>query len=311
MTGTGTYTPTDLVAVIPEYWLPVVLEAFFAKTVAANFFLDFTDMASGGHADIFHVANIFTNVLTSATKTTASEVALNSPSTVDTTITATTWETVAFLIEDNELQQALTSHNILERLSEQAGARLADNLEDNLFALWSGVATTVGTTSAAVTDIQIRQCIRQVEDNADGAIAPKDNRAFFFYPITFWDQIMGLAKFYDASQSGWGYGGQAPIVSGNFGPFDRSRGLVGALYGDPVFTTTNVVSSLSAYRNLYAHRDAFGFLTRTPGGNRVRIQSRYVLENLGVLVVADIIYGSAELRDLFAVVLNGSTTATA
>ena len=291
--------------------MPVVLEAFFAKTVAANFFLDFTELAAGSHGDIFHVANIFTNLLTSGTKTNGSEVALNSPSTVDTTITATTWETVAFLIEDNELQQSLTSHRIMERLSEQAGARLADNLEDNLMALWSGVATTVGTTSAAITDIQIRQAIRQMEDNADGAIAPKDNRGWFIHPVNFWDQIMGLSKFYDASQSGWGYGGQAPIVAGNFGPFDRNRGLYGVLYGDPVFVTTNVVSNLSAYRNIYAHRDAFGFLTRTPGGSRVRLQSKYLVENLGVLVVADIIYGSAELRDLFAVVLNASTTATA
>jgi len=310
VTGTGAYTTTDLVAVVPEVWLPVVLEAFFDHTVAANFFLDLTDLAAPSGGDIFHVSNIFTNVLTSGAKSNASEVALNSPSTVDITITATTWSTVAYMIEDNEMQQLLNGTAILERLAEQAGARLADDLEDNLLALWSGVATTVGTTSAAITDLQIRQCVRQLEDNAAGVQTPRANRAFFIHPVNYWDQILGIAKLYDVSQAGWG-GGRGPVVGGNFGPFDRERGLYGVLYGDPVFVTANVVSNLTAYRNIYAHRDAFGFITRTPGGNRVRLQSQYIVENLGTLWVADMIYGSTELRDLMAVVLNGSTTASA
>ena len=53
MTGTNTFTAADLVAVIPEKWTGVVLEAYFAKTVAANFFLDLSDMARNG-GDIFH-----------------------------------------------------------------------------------------------------------------------------------------------------------------------------------------------------------------------------------------------------------------
>lgn len=63
-------------------------------------------------------------------------------------------------------------------------------------------------------------------------------------------------------------------------------------------------------RNLYCHRDAFGFIVQTPGANRVRLQSKYVLENLGILVVADTMYGAAELRDGNGYVLNGSTTAS-
>ena len=305
---TNTYSAADLIAVIPEVWLPVVLEAYFAKTVAANFFMDLTDEAAASAGDIFHVANIFTNILTSAAKTNGSEVTLVSPLTVDVTITATTWRHIAYLIEDNELQQTPDAYQIFRRLSMQGGAVLADDLEDNLLGLWSGLSQTGGTTSAAVTDLQIRTAVRTL----DGVDAPRDNRAWFIHPRVFWDQIMAVSKFYDASISGWGFASAAdsPIKSGNFGPFSRERGWYGMLYGDPLFISTNVVSNLTAYRNIYAHRDTFGFITRTPGGNRVRMQSKYVLENLGILNVLDLIYGSAELRDASGYVLNGSTTAT-
>lgn len=308
MTGTNTYTAADLVAVIPEVWLPVVLEAYFAKTVAANFFLDLTDDASSTSGDIFHVANIFTNVLTSAAKTNGSEVTLVSPTTTDVTITATTWRHVAYLIEDNELQQTPDGYQIFRRLSEQGGAVLADDLEDNILALWSGLSQSAGSTGSAVTDLQLRQAIRTLDSND----VPKDNRGWFFHPRVFWDQIMGVSKFYDASISGWGFASaqNSPIKSGNFGPYSREKGLYGMLYGDPVFVTTNVVTNLTAYRNLYCHRDAFGFIVKTPGGNRVRMQSKYVLENLGILNVMDTIYGSAELRDASGFLLNGSTTAS-
>lgn len=305
MTGTNTYSAADLAPVIPEIWLPVVLEAYFAKTVAANFFLDLSDMAKGG-GDIFHVAEIFTNVLTSAAKSAAAEVTLVSPAMTDISLTVNTWRHIAYLIEDMEMQHNPDGYNILKRLSEQAGRVLADDLDDNLLALWSGLSTSVGTTSAAVTDLQIRQCVRTL----DAGNVPKENRGWFFHPRSFWDQVMAIQKFYDLSIRGPYDDGQGATLAGNFGAFSFERGLYGYLYGDPVFVTTNVVTNLTAYRQIYAHRDAFGFAVITPGGNRVRLQSKYVLENLGTLVVADTIYGSVELRDANAVVLNGSTTAT-
>lgn len=148
---------------------------------------------------------------------------------------------MAYLIEDLELKQNPDGYQIMRRLSEQAASVLADDLEDTLFGLWSGLSTTGGTTSAAVTDLQIRQAIRTL----DALDVPREDRAFFFHPRVFWDQIMGTQKFYDASQAGWTRQ-DAPIPNGNFGPFSRERGLKGALYGDAVFTSTNVVTNASA-----------------------------------------------------------------
>lgn len=306
MTGTNTYSAADLAAVIPEIWLPVILEAYFAKTVAANFFLDLSEEARGG-GDIFHIAEIFTNTFSSTAKSNGSEVTLASPATTDIQLTVNTWNEVSYLIEDLQLQHSPDGYNLLRRLSEQAGMVLADDLDDTILALWSGLSNSVGTTSAAVTDLQLRQCVRTLDANN----VPKENRGWFFHPRVFWDQIMGTQKFYDLSQAGpANLTAGGPTRSGNFGAFSFERGMYGFLYGDPVFVTTNVVTNATAYRQIYAHRDAFGFAVITPGGRRVRMQSQYILENLGILTVTDTVYGAVELRDGSAVLLNGSTSAT-
>jgi hypothetical protein len=59
-----------------------------------------------------------------------------------------------------------------------------------------------------------------------------------------------------------------------------------------------------------AHKNAFGFGIQTPGGSKVRVQSEYLLENLGLLIVTDIIFGTIVVRDPFGVVITVSDTAT-
>lgn len=84
----------------------------------------------------------------------------------------------------------------------------------------------------------------------------------------------------------------------------------------PVFVSSRVATGLQTYRNLLAHKTAFGFavqyqqtpLSSTMEENRVRAQTNYELRNLGWLTVVDMIYGVVELRDAAAVVLNGSST---
>ena len=306
MTGTNTYSAADLAAVIPEIWGGPFLEAFFAKPVAANFFRDLSEMIPEG--DTLNLPDIFTNVLASGSKSNGSEVTLNSPAATAVQLSVSTWRYVAYLIEDKELRQMAKVFATLDELAKQAGKVLGDDLDDTLLALWSGLSQSVGTTSAAITDLQIRGCVRRL----DAANVPKDDRAWFFHPTPYWDQIAAISKYYDASIRG-----KMPGLTfdGNLGAFDESRGLMGVLYGAPIFITTNVVNNLTAYRNIYAHRDAFGFAVQTPGmnadgSNPVRMQSDYILENLGVLTVADILYGATELRDDSGVVLNGSTTAT-
>lgn len=299
---TDPFVAADLAAMIPEVWTPVVLEELFAKTVAANFFTDLSPYAQEG-GDIFHVPDVFTNTFTAQTQSTqGAEITTAGPAQVDVTVTVNTHQYIAHIIGDKDLRQLSKSYDFNEVYARKTGSILADALEDALFALWSGLSTNViGDTATILNDSEIRQGINAL------ATANFDLRecAFFFHPYVFWVQLASIAKYYDNSQ--YGVNTQSFVREGNFGPMDASRGLRGQLYGIPVFHSSNVVSGLQTYRNLLAHKNAFGFAVQTPGGSKVRVQSGNLFQNLGFLTVTDILYGVAELRDAAAVVLNASS----
>lgn len=301
MTGTNTYTAADLQYVIGETWGPMVNEAYFAKSVFANWFTDLSELLNSQGGDILHIADIYTNPLTSAAKGAAGEVTLVSPATAEVQLAVNTHRHVAFVIEDLEMGNLTKSYTIAQKLFAQAGKVVADDLEDALAALWSGLSQAIGDTGTVVEDKEVRQAIEALEDND----TPMEDVAAFFHPTVFWHQIMNISKYYDAQTAGW-TGSSTPIVSGNFGAADASRGLRGVLYGRPIFTSTNIVGALQTYRNMIAHKDAFAFATK--GDSKVRLQSEYKLENLGQLFVADSRYGVIENYDTHAVVLNANTT---
>ncbi|MEK7111782.1 MAG: hypothetical protein AAB875_00485 [Patescibacteria group bacterium] len=301
MTGTTSYSAADLQYVIGEVWGPMVNDAYFAKHVFANHFTDLSELIASQGGDRLHIADIYTNVLTSAAKSAAAEVTLVSPATAEVILAVDTHRHVAFVIEDLEMGSLTKSFSITSKLFAQAGKVVADDLEDALAALWSGLSQSIGDTGTVVEDKEVRQAIEALEDND----TPMEEVAWIFHPTVFWHQVMNVARYYDASQAGW-VGKATPVISGNFGEFDRSRGLKGVLYGFPVLTSTNVVGALQTYRNLLAHKDTFIFATL--GASRVRLQSEYKLENLGQLFVADSRYGVLENYDTHGVVVNSNTT---
>jgi hypothetical protein len=307
------FDATELAAVIPEVWTPLVLEELFAKSVAANWFYDLTEYMPDG--DIAHVPDVFTNAFSKQTQSTqGAEITTDAPAMNDITLTINTHDYVAFIIGDKDAAQLLRSFKFNQVYTRKAAGVLRIALEDALLGLWSGLSTNVvGDTATVLSDAEIRQGIYALEnanfDTLDG------DTAFFFHPYTFYVQLGAVAKYYD--QSVRGPASAAGFVqTGNMGQgANYQTGLRGVLYGIPVYVTSRIVSGLQTYRNLLAHRSAFGFatqyqaspLSKTMEMNRVRAQTNYELRNLGWLTVVDMIYGVAELRDAAAVVLNGSS----
>jgi len=303
---TDPFDSTELAAMIPEVWTPIVLEELFAKTVFANFLMDLSPYASEG--DIFHVPGVFTNSFSVQTQSTqGGEITTDAPAQTDITLTVDAHKYIAYLIGDKDAKQLSKTYDFNTVYAKKAGASLADALEDSLAALWSGLATnSVGDTATVLTDIEIRQAIEKLASgNFDLSEA-----AWFMHPYVFWTQVAAVQKYYDASQIGLTGDGRGLTKSGNFGPMNVARGLMGQLYGIPLFTTTNVVGALQTYRNMLLHKSAFGFALQTSNGQKIRIQSDYLLQNIGNLTVVDILYGVVELRDAAGVVVNANTTAT-
>lgn len=195
------------------------------------------------------------------------------------------------------MKQLSTKYALNEKYAREAKNVLTVALEDSLLGLWSSLSTnTVGDTATVLSDAEIVQAIAAL----DSLDYDMDATAFFFHPFVYWRQVSTIAKYYTWNTS------QLPIIrDGNFGSMDKSRGLRGQVYGQPIYVTSRVVKGLSTYRNLFAHPSAFGFAIQSG----ISVDAQYLLQNLGMLTVVDMIYGVAVLREPAAVLINANDTA--
>ncbi len=301
---TDPFTNADEIALISETWTTIVNEKLFDKTVFANFCQNLSSFATEG-SDIFHVPDIFTNALTVSTQSTqGAEITTASPLSVDTTLTIDTHKYVAYLMGDLTLQQVAKKYDVLSLYADEAASLLAEALEASIAGLWSSITTnTIGDTATVLSDAEVRRSIEKLAS----AKFNLDECAFFVHPYVFWIQLHAVAKYYTASIAG-PMNEVGAVRTGNFGSATASRNLRGHLYGIPLYTSTNVVSGLQTYRNLLLHKSAFGFAVQTRGGNKVRVQMDNLIQNLGTLTVADIIYGVKILREPGSVLVNASST---
>lgn len=215
------------------------------------------------------------------------------------------------IIGDKDMAQLATQYDYNSVYVKKAAGTLRTALEAAILGLWSGLTTnSIGDTATVLSDAEVRTAIEALEarnfDTLDGDVA------FFFHPYTFYIQLGATQKYYDQSMRG-PLSAAGFVATGLMGQGSKP-GLKGTLYGIPAYVSSNVASGLLTYRNLLAHKTAFGFATqmlRTPGSSqpeaRIRAQSNYELRNLGHLTVVDLIYGVVELRDAAACILNGST----
>jgi hypothetical protein len=307
-------TYTDLAPVIPEVWPPIVLEEMFAKAIAANFFTDLSEYMRD-QGDIANVPGVFTNAFTASTQSTqGAELTTQFPAQDSIQLSINTHDYIALIVGDKDAKQLLRSFDFNKVYAKKAAGTLRIALEDALFGLWSGLSTnSVGDTATVLADAEIRESIYKLEnanfDTLDGDVA------WFFHPYTFYVQLGAISKYYDQSQRGPANVGGF-TATGVIGQGNRATGFKGLLYGIPASVSSRVVSGLQTYRNLLAHKSAFGFATQfqtsplasSAEESRVRAQASYELRNLGWLTVLDMIFGVIEMRDAAAVVVNGSSS---
>ena len=203
--------------------------------------------------------------------------------------------------------QALSS---LRRFyTDDAGYALAKQVDTDLFNemeglqggtvganTWSGAvigsdgstpydqtANTNTGNGAALTDAGIRRMIQTLDD----ADVPGSGRVMIIPPVEK-KNLLGLSRF--TEQAFVGEVGGANSIR---------NGLVGDIYGMPVYVSTNCPTEVAAdnttqYRvGVILHRDAIVLVEQMS----VRSQTQYKQEYLADLFTADTIYGVGELRD--------------
>lgn len=305
-----------------QYTLPTILADYinrgtFPKAIAANFFTDLSYLTTEG-GRVITVPDVYTNQFTVSTQSVqGAEITTQGPAQASNTLTLNTHKYIAFIIGDADLVQIASKYQLLTVYAEESAKLLIRGLEDAIFALIPSLTNNVGTTTTNVTDQSIRDAITLL-DGADYDIT-NGNAAFFFHPKVFWGQLGSIVKYYSNNISQFNY-----LRTGNFGPFDASRGLKGVLYDIPVFTSSRLPDSATVAQGMLASKMAIGFAIQNGGqgndgvqdgqmtvANRVRTQMEYQLRNLGMLCVVDMIFGVALLRPAAAVWIKSNDTSAA
>jgi hypothetical protein len=295
--------------VIPEIWSPIVNEALFDNLTILPFVRDLSSYVVAG-GDTVHVPDLFTYTWDNIDGAGASSVQTQSVEgagivddtklPVDVNLSIDTHKYVAWVLGDKTMAQVARMYNLNELYAREARRVLLQEVEDSLYALWSSLGTTaVGDTTTVLSDYEIRSAINTMEGNNFDI----NQLAFFVHPTVYWIQLSGITKYFTDDTSRLDH-----IRSGGFSAMGRNN-YKGSLYNIPVYTSTRVVGALQTYRNLLLHPDAFAVAFQTRGGGQIRVQSDYLLQNLGTLVVCDVLYGVQCIRSDAGVVVNANTTA--
>ncbi|NNE35467.1 MAG: hypothetical protein HKN13_09530 [Rhodothermales bacterium] len=306
-----THTTVESAAVfIPEVWSDEVIASFKENLVLANRVTEFNH--SGKKGDTINVPN-FTRG-TASQKAQATQITLIASTESNTAISINQHWEYSVLIEDIVGTQMLDSYRMA--YTDDAGHSLATLVDRYL--MWTAMLLQGGDTAGGfesgnayntagddfggaaviggdgsttydgsadnatdITDEGIRTMILTL-DNAD---VPQSERTIVVPPVCKKD-LLGLARYTE----------QAFVGEGGINNSIRS-GLIGDLYGVPVFVSTNCPSttegSVAERMGLMVHRSAIALATQLD----VRTQTQYKQEYLGDLFTADTLFGAAELRN--------------
>ena len=287
---------------IPELWSDEVLAAYKANLVMPQLVTNMPFVGKKG--DTVHIPRPTRGSATA--KATDVGVTLIAESNTAFDLSITSHFEYSRLIEDIASIQALDS--MRQFYTDDAGYALATVVDDALHsegakfaapdaaptvagtayskAVIGGDGTTVWDSSVAgngtaLSDAGIRNAIQALDDNN----VPQRMRALVVPPVEK-NNLLGLARFTEQAFTGEA-GGSNSI----------RNGLVGDIYGIPVFVSTNCADVLSA--NSTAYRACLLFQKEavviaeqlTP-----RSQTQYKQEYLSDLFTADTIYGVGTMR---------------
>ena len=296
----------DLTVDIPLLWGEKINDYFRYELMLASFFVDRSDELVDGGAAIY-TPNL--SALSTNSKTTNSQVTLSSPEYTKVTLDVSTWKEASFVIEDREAAQLKKSYYLQNKIAKGGAWEVAQDLEDAIAALFTGITTNVvGLGTANIADSSLLAAIALLE--TAGVPVYGGETAWIMHPNTFYRQIGNIDKM--------------TLWQNTSTELPRTKAPTRALYSIPVIVSpavpvgTGAVGDNGARLNLLAHKDTFHWARLSMpvkaksgmiGSQGVRVQQSYVHEYLGDLVTIDLCYGVVENRDDSAVKIRSHSIA--
>lgn len=293
-------TVTSAQHFIPEIWAQRALQVLRSNIVLAKLVTKDTDVAAFQVGDVLHIPAV--GSMSATAKSANSAVTLQVPTDSEVTVTLNKHYEASFLVEDPVRAQA--NQSVMDRYITSAVTALAEQIENDLFALYSGFSSSVGTSGTDLSASTLRSARKELNDNK----VPQSDRHLV---MSTKDEIAlladsGLATYFAYNRIG------------------VPDGAIGRLYGFTLWTSqlVPVVSGTpNSTKNLAFHPEAMILAMRglpePPEGSGVvaatirdpesglvlRVLQAYNPTYLGVQVTLDVLYGVAEMRDDCGVVV--------
>lgn len=285
-------TPTNLDAFINEVWSARINNFAKDKKMFAMFFVNRSDELAGG-GDTIHTGTMTemsanTRTYTSSPLTT---VVLNAVTDPNVDLIVNTWKEVSFAISDGEAAVFLRSRYTQENYAKNAGYTAAMTLEDAIAAIFGTFTDSVGASTTAMVDSDIRKAIGILEYNTKEQVTDGNFR-FFIETKCWWNQIAGITTY----QLHINTVGNDPVM----------HAPMTMLYGIPVSVSNRIpyVSSTTGRYNAVVHNDAIHYaVAKLPfqTGDTVRVQSNYIPEYLATVTTCDLKFGVKLNRPTYGV----------
>lgn len=309
----GVTNNTRLATFIPEIWSNELIAAYRANLTLQPLIRSMNFVGKKG--DVVHVPKPLAGSVSQKVSGTAVSIQADTAGELQISINQN-WE-YSRLVEDITKMQALNSQR--EFFISDAAHQLSKKVDSDLHNLGKSAGNGDGTSwvntgswycdvgtgnltayqldTVSATDVFSDQCYRQLIQKADDANVPMAGRAFVI-PPSLRNAIMGIDRY----------------VSSDF--VDRrgavSAGLVGEVYGIPIFVSTNcpvveagadnTANANDLKQAMLLHKDSLVIAMQQD----IKTETQYKLEWLSDLVVSSILYGTAAYRpeSFFNMVVN-------
>jgi hypothetical protein len=293
-------TVTEAANFIPEIWAANALGALKANTVMARLVNRNYENEVAQMGDIVHVP--VRGALSVNDKTANAVYTLQTPSASVVNVTLNKHKEISFLVED--VAKAQANQDIIAGYIEDGMKALGEQIDSDLLALYSGFSATPVDATAGITVAKIVEARRLL----NAAKVPLDGRVVVWHEDAE-AEVLQLAQFTSAQED--------PANA------DALRNAtLGRKFGFTHYLDQQVKIAAAEAKNMVFHRDAMTLVTRplpmvpqgmgaqsavmNEDGISIRVVWSYNPSYGGIQVTMDVLYGVAELRDAFGLVIRST-----
>jgi hypothetical protein len=230
----------------PDVWCPKIDDVFRARLVSSKIFTDYSDyVTEGGKTIIIPLGAAYT---AHAITTTTGEITGSLITDTGTRLDINAWYGTERVFADYQIAQVATNYRQKEIFATNMAFALAKQFDSAVMALITSTypSRSVNASTAGLKSSDLESAMGIMESYN----VPKEECAFIFHPKAYFNEVLAVQKYYDASIFGT--------------PTALKTGSQGNLYSVPVFITSQIPASQAsleggAHRNVFIHQRAIGF----------------------------------------------------